>query len=75
MSDDDPYSLPNRILRAEQRIARQRQIVEELTRYNSADSARGLLLLMEETLASLRELVRETRRPPASAHDAAPPPA
>jgi hypothetical protein len=70
MSDDDAYSLPNRIVRAEQRIARQRQIVEELTRYNSADSAQGLLNLMEETLASLRAMEREAARPRADAHDA-----
>jgi len=60
---DDPYSLPNRIVRAEQRIARQRQIVEELNRYNSASSAQGLLTLMEETLASLHEMQREAAQP------------
>jgi hypothetical protein len=70
MSDDDAYSLPNRIVRAEQRIARQRQIVEELTRFNSEESARNLLNLMEETLASLREMQREAARPRVDAHDA-----
>jgi uncharacterized coiled-coil protein SlyX len=72
---DDAYSLPNRIVRAEQRIARQRQIVEELARYNSAESAQGLLTLMEETLASLREMQRDAERPRAEARDASVPPA
>ncbi len=63
MSDDDAYSLPNRIVRAEQRIARQRQIVEELARFNSAESAQGLLNLMEETLASLRDNAARGRAP------------
>jgi uncharacterized coiled-coil protein SlyX len=70
MSDDDACSLPNRIVRAEQRIARQRQIVEELARFNSAESAQNLLSLMEETLASLRDMQREAARPRADAHDA-----
>jgi hypothetical protein len=67
---EDPYSLPNRIVRAEQRIARQRQIVEELNKYNSGDSARGLLTLMEETLTSLHEMQREAQRPREDARDA-----
>jgi len=66
---DDAYSLPNRIARAEQRIARQRQIVEELGKYNSAQSAQNLLTLMEETLASLRELQREAQTPRAQQGD------
>ena len=67
---DDSYSLPNRIVRAEQRIARQREIVAELDKYNSAGSAQGLLRLMEETLASLRELEREAQMPRPQPHDA-----
>jgi uncharacterized coiled-coil protein SlyX len=67
---DDIYSLPNRIERAEQRIARQRQIVEELSRFNSADSARNLLTLMEETLASLRQMQRDAETPRSDWRDA-----
>jgi uncharacterized coiled-coil protein SlyX len=70
---DDSYSLPNRIVRAEQRIARQRQIVAELNKYNSAESAQGLLTLMEETLASLHEMQREVEKPRAEARDAGSP--
>ena len=67
---DDSYSLPNRIVRAEQRIARQREIVAELGKYNAADSAQNLLRLMEETLASLHEMQREAQTPRAQPHDA-----
>jgi len=67
---DDSYSLPNRIVRAEQRIARQREIVAELDKYNSAGSAQGLLRLMEQTLASLHEMQREAQTPRPQPHDA-----
>jgi hypothetical protein len=67
---DDSYSLPNRIVRAEQRIARQREIVAELGKYNSADPARNLLRLMEETLAALHEMQREAQMPRPQPHDA-----
>jgi hypothetical protein len=70
---DDLYSLPNRIERAEQRIARQREIVAELGRYNSAQSAQNLLTLMEESLASLREMQRDASHLPAQARDAGSP--
>ena len=73
MMSDDPYSLPNRIVRAEQRIARQREIVEELLKYKCAESARSLLLLMEETLATLQEMQREAVPGSAQAPDASPP--
>jgi hypothetical protein len=54
-SSADPFSLKNRIERSEQRIARQREIVEALIKYNVAGPAQRLLALMEEALAQLRE--------------------
>jgi hypothetical protein len=63
----DPFSLSSQIERSEQRIARQRQIVEDLVKFNVAGPAQQLLALMEQTLAGLREQQREQ-------HTAAPPP-
>jgi hypothetical protein len=56
---DDHFSLQNRILRSEQRIARQRQIVEDLVRFKLDGPARQLLSVMEHTLAGLRQQERE----------------
>ena len=44
-----------RIERSEQRVARQREIVEDLIKYNVAGPAQRLLALMEQALADLRE--------------------
>jgi hypothetical protein len=51
----DPFSLQSRIERSEQRVARQRQIVEDLLKYNIAGPAQRVLDLMEQALAELRE--------------------
>ncbi len=61
----DPYSLSSQIERSEQRIARQRQIVEDLIKFKAEGPAQKLLQLMEQTLASLREQER-ARQPQAS---------
>jgi len=53
-STTDPFSLKSRIERSEQRVARQREIVEALIKYNVAGPAQRLLALMEEALAELR---------------------
>jgi hypothetical protein len=55
----DPFSLRSQIERSEQRIARQREIVEDLVKFNVAGPAQRLLALMEQTLAGLREQERE----------------
>jgi hypothetical protein len=54
-STTDPFSLKSRIKRSEQRVARQREIVEDLIKYNVAGPAQRLLALMEQALAELRE--------------------
>jgi hypothetical protein len=64
----DPFSLSSQIERSEQRISRQRQIVEDLVRFNAVGSAQRLLAIMEQTLAGLRQQEREQ-------HAAAPSPA
>jgi len=51
----DPFSLQSRIERSEQRIVRQRGIVEDLIKYNIAGPAQRVLDLMEQALAELRE--------------------
>jgi len=58
-SSADPFSLQSRIERSEQRVARQREIVEDLIKYNVAGPAQRLLALMEQALAELREQARE----------------
>jgi hypothetical protein len=58
-SSVDPFSLQSRIERSEQRVARQREIVEDLIKYNVAGPAQRLLALMEQALAELREQARE----------------
>lgn len=58
-SSVDPFSLKSRIERSEQRVARQREIVEALVKYNVAGPAQRLLALMEEALAELREQAGE----------------
>jgi hypothetical protein len=60
----DPYSLSSQIERSEQPIARQRQIVEDLIKFKAEGPAQKLLLLMEQTLASLREQKRTRYAPP-----------
>ena len=55
----DAFSLQSRIERSEQRVARQREIVEDLIKYNVAGPAQRLLALMEQALADLREQARE----------------
>ena len=69
----DPYSLSSQIERSEQRIARQRQIVEDLIKFKAEGPAQKLLQLMEQTLASLREQER-AKRAPASESAPAPEP-
>jgi len=54
-STADAFSLQSRIERSEQRVARQREIVEDLIKYNVAGPAQRLLALMEQALADLRE--------------------
>ena len=49
----------SRIERSEQRVARQREIVEDLIKYNVAGPAQRLLALMEQALADLREQARD----------------
>ena len=66
-STADPFSLKNRIERSEQRIARQREIVEALIKYNVAGPAQRLLALMEEALAQLREEEQMEQAVPAPA--------
>ena len=61
----DPHSWSSQIERSEQRIARQRQIVEDLIKFKAEGPAQRLLQLMEQTLASLREQER-ARQPQAS---------
>ncbi len=56
---DDAFSLKSRIERSEQRVARQREIVEDLIKYNVAGPAQRLLALMEQALADLREQAGE----------------
>ena len=61
-STADPFSLQSRIERCEQRVARQREIVEDLIKYNVAGPAQRLLALMEQALAELREQERARSR-------------
>ncbi len=70
-STEDAFSLRNQIERAEQRIARQRQIVEDLIKYNVAGPAQRLLDLMEHALDVLRQQERE-QRPTAPVPEPAP---
>ena len=58
-STAEPFSLQGRIERSEQRVVRQREIVEALIKYNVAGPAQRLLALMEQALAELREQARE----------------
>jgi hypothetical protein len=51
----DPFSLQSRIERSQQRVVRQRAIVEDLLKYNIAGPAQRVLDLMEQALAELRE--------------------
>lgn len=67
----DPHSWSSQIERSEQRIARQRQIVEDLIKFKAEGPAQKLLQLMEQTLASLREQER-ARQPQASEPAATP---
>ncbi len=62
---EDLFSIPMQIERCEQRIARQREIVDDLVKFNAAGPAKRLLAIMEHTLAKLRELERELGGPPA----------
>ena len=71
-STTDPFSLKSRIERSEQRVARQREIVEDLVKYNVAGPAQRLLALMEQALAELRA---EAGEEPAGAPVPAPEPA
>jgi hypothetical protein len=71
-STTDPFSLKSRIERSEQRVARQREIVEDLVKYNVAGPAQRLLALMEQALAELRA---EAGEEPAAAPVPAPEPA
>jgi hypothetical protein len=71
-STTDPFSLKSRIERSEQRVARQREIVEDLIKYNVAGPAQRLLALMEQALAELRA---EAGEEPAAAPVPAPEPA
>ncbi|MGE0035739.1 MAG: hypothetical protein AB7S93_08905 [Xanthobacteraceae bacterium] len=72
-SSADPFSLQSRIERSEQRVARQREIVEDLIKYNVAGPAQRLLALMEQALAELREQAREEQPDaPAPAPEPAP---
>ena len=61
---EDRFSVPSLIERCEQRIARQRQIVDDLLKFNAAGPAKRLLGIMEYTLAGLRERERELRALP-----------
>ena len=76
-STADPFSLKSRIERSEQRIARQREIVQDLIKYNVAGPAQRLLALMEEALAELREQQEREARTvmPTPVAEAAPEPA
>lgn len=58
-------SLISQIERSEQRIARQRQIVEDLIKFKAEGPAQKLLELMEQTLEALRDQER-ARHPTAS---------
>lgn len=71
-SIENQITVLGRIERAEQRIARQRQIVEELKTFNCAEPAQRLLEMMEQTLESLREQERELSTPPSTEPAAAP---
>jgi hypothetical protein len=61
---EDRFSLPSLIERCEQRIARQRQIVDDLLKFNAAGPAKRLLGIMEHTLFGLREQEQELRALP-----------
>ena len=61
---EDRFSIPNLIERCEQRIARQRQIVDDLLKFNAAGPAKRLLGIMEYTLVGLREQQRGLRALP-----------
>ena len=50
----DQFSISGLIARSEERIARQRQIVEDLRKFNAAGPSERLLAVMEQTLAELR---------------------
>jgi hypothetical protein len=72
-STTDPFSLKSRIERSEQRVARQREIVEDLIKYNVAGPAQRLLALMEQALAELRlEAGEEQAAVPVPAPEPAP---
>jgi hypothetical protein len=72
-STTDPFSLKSRIERSEQRVARQREIVEDLIKYNVAGPAQRLLALMERALAELRaEAGEEQAAAPVPAPEPAP---
>jgi hypothetical protein len=72
-SSVDPFSLQSRIERSEQRVARQREIVEDLIKYNVAGPAQRLLALMEQALAELRAEAGEEQAPaPVPAPEPAP---
>lgn len=73
VSQVDPYSLSSQIERSEQRIARQRQIVEDLTKFKAEGPAQKLLQLMEQTLASLHERARTQQVPVATPDQVATP--
>ncbi len=59
----DRFSLPNQIARAEERVARQRQIVDDLRKFRSEGPAARLLAIMENTLAQLHEREQELAAP------------
>jgi hypothetical protein len=61
---EDRFSIPSQIERCEQRIARQRQIVDDLLKFNAAGPAKRLLAIMEHTLAGLRQQEQELRALP-----------
>jgi hypothetical protein len=60
----DQFSISGLIARSEERIARQRQIVEDLRKFNASGPAERLLAVMEQTLAELRTRERGLNDPP-----------
>jgi hypothetical protein len=60
----DQFSISGLIARSEERIARQRQIVEDLRKLNAAGPSERLLAVMEQTLAELRTRERGLNNPP-----------
>ena len=61
---EDRFSITNQIERCEERIARQRGIVDDLLKFNAAGPAKRLLAIMEHTLFGLREQEQELRARP-----------